>query len=157
MRLYFITVWKDTYGKWADKEKGLRQYIEQDGMNVEEYRGGVITPAVGISVPMYTEAEVEATWDDEMQLFRIKEVDEKIAAHGQVPYPLVYLTPEEQNEIIGMETDLHTYIDSMEAKFITGENSFDELDNYVKTIEGMGVDKLIEIYQTAYDRWNEAE
>jgi len=41
----------------------------------------------------------------------------------------------------------------MEAKFITGVEPLDNWDDYVKTIEAMGIDEYVEVYQAAYDRW----
>jgi putative aldouronate transport system substrate-binding protein len=52
-----------------------------------------------------------------------------------------------------IESDLNTYIEQMEAKFITGAEAFSKWEDYVKTIERMGLDELIQIYQEAYDTW----
>ncbi|MCJ8010454.1 extracellular solute-binding protein [Paenibacillus sp. KQZ6P-2] len=148
------------YGKegnlweWADSEKKLRKYRKPpEGMNLEEYRGGSITPAVGVAIPMFTTNEVEANWKDTMHQFRIKEVDEKLAPYGEPVFPYIYLLPEERQQIQGIETDLNTYVESMEAKFVTGETPLEKWDTFLKTIEDMRVDKLLEVYQTAYDRW----
>jgi putative aldouronate transport system substrate-binding protein len=143
--------------EWADTEKKLRKYIEPEGMNIEEYRGGKVTPAVGVSIPMFTKEEVEANWDDPMHQHRIKEVDTKLKPYGKSPFPDIYLLPEERQQIQGIETDLNTYVESMEAKFVAGETSMDQWDTFVKTIQDMGVDKLLEVYQTSYDRWASAD
>ncbi|MBW7454919.1 extracellular solute-binding protein [Paenibacillus sepulcri] len=148
------------YGKegdlweWADPEKKLRKYRNPPaGMNLEEYRGGSITPAVGVSIPMFTPNEVEANWKDTMHQYRIKEVDEKLAPYGEPVFPEIYLLPEERQQIQGIETDLNTYLESMEAKLVAGEAPLENWDTFQKTIEDMQVDKLLEVYQTAYDRW----
>ena len=39
-------------------------------------------------------------------------------------------------------------------KFVLGQKSLSEWDAYVATIKNMGVDELIQIYQTAYARYN---
>ncbi|GGE01953.1 extracellular solute-binding protein [Paenibacillus nasutitermitis] len=149
------------YGKegdlweWADAEKKLRKYRNPpEGMNLEEYRGGSITPAVGVAVPMFTPDEVEANWKDTMHQYRIKEVDEKLAPYGEPVFPEIYLLPEERQQIQGIETDLNTYMESMEAKLVTGEAPLEKWDAFLKTIEDMRVDKLLEVYQAAYDRWS---
>lgn len=143
--------------EWADDEKKLRKYIEHEGMNIEEYRGGKVTPAVGVSFPMFTPEEVENNWADPMHQFRIAEVDKKLKPYGKSPFPDIYLLPEERQQIQGIETDLNTYVESMEAKFVTGEASMDLWDTFVKTVKDMGVDKLLEVYQTGYDRWLAAD
>lgn len=55
-----------------------------------------------------------------------------------------------------MTTDLTTYVEQMEAKFITGVESLDNWDNFIKTIESMGVKDYEKVYQQAYDRWSDA-
>ena len=72
---------------------------------------------------------------------------------AEVPFPLLYLTKEENDKVSANATDLSTYAKEMEAKFITGVTSFDEWDKYVKTIESMGVEDYVATYQAAYDRW----
>src|SRR5699024_12208388 len=81
---------------------------------------------------------------------------EKMAPCGEVPFPKVYLTPDEQKEINTIEMDLESYVEQIEAKFITGVEPISNWDNYVETIEGMNIDRYIEIYQDAYDRWEES-
>ena len=44
-------------------------------------------------------------------------------------------------------------MNSSAAKFIKGEMSFDEWDNYVKTVNGMGVDEWVGIYQAVLDTY----
>lgn len=72
---------------------------------------------------------------------------------AEVPFPLLYLTKEENDKVSTSATDLQTYTTEMEAKFITGVTSFDEWDKYVETIESMGVEEYVAAYQAAYDRW----
>jgi putative aldouronate transport system substrate-binding protein len=68
---------------------------------------------------------------------------------------LLYLTTEETEQVRDSETDLKTYVEQMEAKFITGVEPLSNWDKYVKTIESMGVEEYVSVYQTAYDRWAE--
>jgi len=69
-------------------------------------------------------------------------------------YPLVYLTKEEQKEVNAIEADLESYVEQMEAKFITGVEPLESWDEYVETIEHMNLERYVEIYQDAYDRWD---
>ena len=41
----------------------------------------------------------------------------------------------------------------MAIKFITGEESLDNWDNYINTLNDMGMEKMLEIRQAAYDRY----
>lgn len=72
------------------------------------------------------------------------------------PNPNEYLryTDEDFNEYTSLWTDLDTYIKQMHAKFITGEEPLSNFQNYVETLESMGLPRVIELVQVAYDRWN---
>jgi putative aldouronate transport system substrate-binding protein len=52
---------------------------------------------------------------------------------------------------------MKTYVEQMEAKFITGVEPLSNWDKYVKTLEGMGVEEYVKVYQDAYDRWAETK
>ena len=88
--------------------------------------------------------------------FDKQEVKEKLAPYGEVAYPLVYLTEEEQNVISSVTVDLETYVEQMEAQFITGVEPLSNWDSYVETIESMNINEYIQVYQDAYDRWAES-
>lgn len=57
-------------------------------------------------------------------------------------------TADRVNEI---RADLDVYVLECQAKFVTGELSFDKWDEYVKTTQKLGADELVEIYQAYYD------
>ena len=62
-------------------------------------------------------------------------------------------TEEENEEISFLKADINSYQDEYLAKVVTGELSLeDSWDNYVKTMESMGVNDLVELYKTVYDR-----
>ncbi len=68
---------------------------------------------------------------------------------------LLKFTDEEQRVLDNKLADITTYYKEMEGKFITGvtdiESSWDE---YCSTLEKMGVQDVIDVYQASYDRWN---
>ncbi|SFS52048.1 ABC transporter substrate-binding protein [Paenibacillus sp. BC26] len=68
-------------------------------------------------------------------------------------WPAFNFTSEEQTELTTLATDIQTYVDEMRDKFIVGNASFDEWDNYVATLNKMGLDRYIAIYQAALDRF----
>jgi len=150
------------YGKegdlweWSDKEKGIRKYIQpQNGISTEEYRA-TFTPDVGALLPKWVRNETEAGWDDTGHQFRIKETNDKVIPYSQVAFPTVYLLPDEQKRVDEISTDLNTYVQQMEAKFVTGSESFDKWDNYLETLRKLKVDDIVEIYTAAYERWKKA-
>ena len=68
----------------------------------------------------------------------------------------VSLTTEEQVEYNGYATDLETYADGEILKFIMGDKSMDEYDAFVEELYTFGLQEMIDIYQVAYDRAQEA-
>lgn len=142
---------------WEATEEGLHRYIDpQDGRTIEEYRGGVLTPDCGTALPKWVRDDTERSWDDAFQQYRIDYcIDTKLAPYSVIAFPDVYATPEEQAELDEVIVDINKYTASMEAKFITGEASVEkEYDAFLDTLKGMGVERVVEIYQAAYDRWN---
>ncbi len=73
---------------------------------------------------------------------------------GSSVLPPVTLLPEETTEYASKMTEIQTYADEMRIKFIMGETSLDEFDNYVKQIEAMGLEDVLAIQQAALDRYN---
>lgn len=50
------------------------------------------------------------------------------------------------------ETALVTYVSGMVAKFLLGQEPLSKWDEYVATINELGLEKLLEVYTSAYDR-----
>lgn len=65
-------------------------------------------------------------------------------------YPV--FTVEESEKVNDIRRDFDVYIKECEAKFITGELSFDKWGEYAKTCEKMKIKELEQCFQTAYDR-----
>lgn len=72
------------------------------------------------------------------------------------PTSFLKFTTGEQDVITTRYTDIQKHVTEMRDKFITGivdiETGWDE---YCKAIETMGIDEVLEVYQAAYDRWNQ--
>lgn len=67
------------------------------------------------------------------------------------------LTEDEQYVIDNKYGEIVNYYKQMEAEFISGAADIEtKWDEYVSTIEKMGINEVLKVYQTAYDRWNEA-
>lgn len=143
--------------KWKDAEKTQWEKILPEGYtNTEEFRAGKVSPAAGSTVPGKIDAEYILKLDAKHVMNLDKEVEKAYIPHVKDVYPLVSLTVEEQKRVGILETDLDTYLDQMEAKFITGAEPLANWDQYVGTLKQIGVDELLRIHQAAYDRWKAA-
>lgn len=67
--------------------------------------------------------------------------------------PPVTPTVDESKEQAQIMNEINTYRDEMTMKFILGNKSFDEWDDYVKTIKGMNIDRVLEIQNAALERY----
>ncbi|ACT04457.1 extracellular solute-binding protein [Paenibacillus sp. JDR-2] len=70
---------------------------------------------------------------------------------GLLP-PLTF-TNEESSRLAAIMADVNTYRDEMFDKFVMGAEPLEHFDNFVKTIQGMGIQEALEIEQAAYDRY----
>ena len=68
-------------------------------------------------------------------------------------YPPVSVAVEDTEEYAELITDIKTYCEENYLRFIFGQRSLDEFDTYVEELKGMGLDRVIEIKQSAYDRF----
>lgn len=64
-------------------------------------------------------------------------------------------TAEEMEIMASIGTDIDTYVKEMRAKFLIGQVPLSEWDNYVRTIERMGLKYYMNTYQQAYERYQE--
>lgn len=62
--------------------------------------------------------------------------------------------PEYADEYSFIKSEVDTYVSENFALFITGERSLDEFDAYLDTLKSMNVDRMVEIYQAAFDAFN---
>lgn len=150
------------YQKNAVGEK-VRVYTKGIDLKNTEDERGKITPAYGLTTPNIVtdtgeyklltapDEEKDTRFDD----WVAKETQEKMNDIAKVPFPLLYLTVKENDQVSATATDLSTYIEQMEAKFITGVEPLSKWDDFKKTVESMGIEKYLEVYQTAYNRWKE--
>lgn len=67
--------------------------------------------------------------------------------------PAMPLTEEERDVLSNTYEEIRTYKDEMINKFIMGKESLDNFDSFVKTMEDMGLDKVLTAEQAAYDRY----
>ncbi len=63
------------------------------------------------------------------------------------------MTAEETFEASGIINDVETYMMEMVYKIINGEEALDSWDACVERAKEMGLERVVEIYQTAYDRY----
>lgn len=71
-------------------------------------------------------------------------------------WPRFTFTAEENRILESTGADIDKYVEEMRDKFISGDADLSEWDEYVETIEKMGLDELLEVYQDAYGRYKDS-
>lgn len=70
---------------------------------------------------------------------------------------ILKFTDDEQYIIDNKYADINMYVEKMKSEFITGVTDIESgWDAYVAECEKMGLAEVLEVYQAAFDRWNEA-
>lgn len=67
--------------------------------------------------------------------------------------PKIAIAQADLAEYSSLKSDISTYVNEMTVKFIRGTESLDHYDAYLENLKAMGVDRLIEIIQTATDEY----
>lgn len=69
-------------------------------------------------------------------------------------WPSEFTFTEEENKVLStVGADIEKYIKEMTDKFVAGDVALDEWDNYVKTINDMGLEKYMNVKKDAYERF----
>ncbi|MBR4289830.1 MAG: hypothetical protein IKT52_04225 [Oscillospiraceae bacterium] len=77
--------------------------------------------------------------------------------YAETPFDLntLVLTQDETDTYNDAFTDINAYIAESTAKFISGEADIETgWENYIKDLEKMGLQDIVDVYQAAYDRAN---
>ena len=67
--------------------------------------------------------------------------------------PPIAIPAELSDEFFKIAGDIWTYVEEARAKFISGEVSLDNFDDYLAKLDEMGLERFTEIYQIAYDEF----
>ena len=86
------------------------------------------------------------------EVFRAIDTWATQSADWVMPEHLAF-TPEEEEELAGIMTDVNTYRDEMTLRFIVGDEPMDNFDAFVSTIEDMGLTRAQEIMNASLDRY----
>lgn len=66
--------------------------------------------------------------------------------------PPLFFTADQTSEMADLSKTLWDYVNEMNARFVTGDQDIDQgWNDYLQTLEGMGLPRYLEIYQQVYD------
>lgn len=161
--------------RWADQfytgEASIQNFWGAIGTSIEKNGDGTYTlmdPPEGTSAdawywdsslrdfgPKYVSPEFEksikldSATGDGLKL----QLDSLSKEYVTEPFPDVMYTVEEYEDLPTLTTDIESFIRSTRAKWITQGGIDQEWDAYVEKLNDMGLQKLIQIYTDAYERY----
>lgn len=136
-------------------EKALYQRLPVEGAD-QTIR---VTNKFGNNTAKMRESEVYLE-GDLAQKFSTEPILYFATKNNLVPYakpehvvPPLMLTREESAEISNIRTMINDYVEENQAVFCLGTRDIDkEWDSYIKEFSTLGLNRMLEIYQTAYER-----
>lgn len=155
------------YWHWEESDNGEEVRVRNEGItgdNAEEERSkvspdyGTVPPKVSSAPAIVLGDKNEPNEPDAFQVFVNQETTDKVAPYEEIGWPTLYVSKEEQDELgSSLQADLLSYVEQMEAKFITGQEELTDAawQTYLDTLKSIGVDKYVDVHQRAYDRWSE--
>ena len=134
----------------------LEQATLPEGVNAGELRQQV---ALGAGAPhVLTREDFEnVVLPEPRALQRLQDLEEHYLPYAEPEnYPSVFFSVEELEEIGSIEPDIKALVEQKRAEWISSGGVEEAWDGYVSQLESMGLDRLVELYQAAYDRFVDA-
>lgn len=150
-RLYYMGIEGETYEETDDGEFVYTDKItnSEDGLTMEQELAKYLTwlgGNQGIIKEEYFLGSESAPASLEAAEKIIPFVPDEI-------WPGFLYTEDESKYLSSTGTDINKFVEEERDKFISGDVPFSKWDEYVKTIEDMGLEKYLEIQQDAFDRY----
>jgi putative aldouronate transport system substrate-binding protein len=131
----------------------LEYYPTPEGKTFDEWRGESC-PAWSALGAIYDEImRIKlAPSDDFVEKYKHDEFYKDAIKYDIFKPDMVFMTADESERLAILETDIKTYVDQMEAKWIQKGGIDEEWDGYVKKLGEMGLEEMMEIYSGIYKR-----
>ncbi len=152
-RFQYMGIEDETYVK---NEDGTYEYVDEitnspDGLTMDQEIRKRLT-WVGIWPPGIMKQEYFL--GSETSQSSLKATEKLKPYLSDVSWPKFMYTEEETKVLASVGADLEKYALEMRDKFIKGDTPLSEWDNYLKTLNSIGMDKYLEVQQAAYERYS---
>lgn len=154
IRMFFMGWEDETYKEDAD---GNVDYVDEiknnpEGLNLDQAVGQYLIWPGGYYPGFVKQKYFKGAEGLPTSVENAKKAEPYVIPQDKV-WPPFNFTADEQSELTGIQTDINTYVDEMRDKFIAGNESFDNWDQYVANLQKMGSERYLAIYQSAADRY----
>ncbi|MBO0991961.1 extracellular solute-binding protein [Bacillus sp. SD088] len=154
-RLYFMGVEGETYEVDEDGEIDYTDefYNNPDGLTFDQTVGKYFTWLGGGYPGIIKREFFKGNSADPASV----EAADRVRPYVEDIWPHFLLTAEENKKMSSLAADIEKYTDEMFNKFVAGDESLSNWDKYVESVEKMGLDEYMQIYNDAYGRFLEEE
>lgn len=148
--------WTHGHGTYTVDENGVKHETEWAQQITENFYDGAFPNKYRysmshVSFPRWGAADYLAATREENY---VNSAMMWAQASNALEYPsAITLSTDAQKAVAEIE-NMNTYISEMAYKFITGAEPLTNFDNYMDTLQKMGIEDLIALYQEAYDSFN---
>ncbi len=104
----------------------------------------------------YDKVHIPDNQGDGIKLKEDKVNEKYVTTDRNVGFPMVQYTDDELAQITTLGTDIYKYCEAQYAHWVVDGGIEEEWDSYLKQLKDMGVDKLVEIHDTAYTSYQES-
>ncbi len=110
------------------------------------------TIAEGAATPGYVPLSYQMNYDDDGAHRAVVMLD-NLRQVSVLPYPLVYLTAEQQRRVDELWAEIGPYSEKTMARFVVGDYPLDDAtwQTFCDTLRQMGLDEMVTIWQDAMD------
>lgn len=127
--------------------------VPKDGLTIEESKWiyGMVDYGSG-----YFSKDLESRTSVPSELTRRIDQDdvyEDIRLAPEQIYPMIKFTSEDTEELVYLSTDIQKLVNQKMAEWIVKGGVEAEWDAYIQSLENMGLERMREIYQKAYDHF----
>ncbi len=107
----------------------------------------------GISMPGYASVPFQRKIDDASTQFIVESLM-KLKGFDSLPYPLVYLTEEQQTRVDELIWNIGKYAEYQMVWFVAGDVELNDENwqNFCEQVKALGIDEMVSIWQTAADQ-----
>lgn len=138
-----------TYTKGSDGHYHYTDFVQKnpDGLSAKQ--------AVGTFSPVQSVFPALFNYDTHLEFNPPYNVEalEKMAPYAIPSLPNLSFSQQDDETRRQIMADVQTYVDEQVTKFILGQEPLSNWDSYVQRVKDMGIDKVLKIYQDAYNAW----
>lgn len=150
------TGWTQGHGTYTVDENGVKHETEWANQITENFYDGAFPNKFRyamshVSFPRWGAADyLAATREEEY----VNSAMMWAEASNALEYPNAIVLSTDAQKAVAEIDNMGTYISEMTYKFITGQEPLTNFDTYMDTLQRMGIEDLIALYQEAYDNFN---